>query len=71
MENTARMVIEKNYFLFKTLRVILDDERLWPALKEKKHAYVTGLSYNYNSRLLSECGLDCNAKQKDKVDKQR
>lgn len=40
------MVVEKNYFLFKTLRVVLGDERLRKALAAKRHAYITGLSYD-------------------------
>ncbi len=40
------MVIEKNYFFFKTLRVVLGDEKLREALHAKRHAYITGLSYN-------------------------
>ncbi|MEK7630445.1 MAG: peptidoglycan bridge formation glycyltransferase FemA/FemB family protein [Patescibacteria group bacterium] len=40
------MVIERNFILSRTLRVILDDAALASALKEKKHAYITGLSYD-------------------------
>ncbi|MSR76130.1 MAG: peptidoglycan bridge formation glycyltransferase FemA/FemB family protein [Candidatus Ryanbacteria bacterium] len=40
------MVVEKNVVLFRTLRVILDDVALAKALREKKYAYITGLSYD-------------------------
>lgn len=40
------MVIEKNYFFFRTLRVVLDNERLREALAARRHTYITGLSYD-------------------------
>ncbi|MSR76484.1 MAG: peptidoglycan bridge formation glycyltransferase FemA/FemB family protein [Candidatus Ryanbacteria bacterium] len=42
------MVIERSIVLFRTLRVILDDAALAGVLKAKKHAYITGLSYDPN-----------------------
>ena len=39
------MIAQKNFLFFKTLRVVLDDAALEQALAEKKHSYITGLSY--------------------------
>ena len=42
------MVRERNFVFFRTLRAVLDDAALARALREKKHAYITGLSYDGN-----------------------
>ncbi len=40
------MVIVHRRFLFSSARIILDDEELKKALREKCYSYITGLSYN-------------------------
>ena len=40
------MLIEQQKFLFRSARVILDDSLLLRLLHEKRHAYISGISYN-------------------------
>lgn len=39
-------IIKKNFFFFTTARIILDDDALSEALKERRYSYITGLSYD-------------------------